>query len=105
MKITKILSFILLLTFAACNAAPKQVQDTKNTTPEAEPLEVVFHVGGMTCEHCEASIQNEVAKLPGISLVVANHQDSTTKVIYDPSKTDDSAIRAAISSRGFELEN
>ncbi len=104
MKTKIILALLVTALFASCsnvNKASEQKTETEQTMPVAEPTAVVFHVEGMTCDHCEESIQKGVNELQGINLVEANHEDSTTKVIYDPSKTDLEAIKAAIEKRGY----
>ncbi|WP_163708943.1 heavy-metal-associated domain-containing protein [Mangrovibacterium lignilyticum] len=103
MKLTTILFALSIALFTACSNSAKQPADANTATVSAEPVEIVYHVEGMTCDHCEESIQKGVGELPGISLVEANHEDSTTKVIYDPSKTDEKAIAEAIGKRGYTV--
>ncbi|MEX2564722.1 MAG: mercuric transport protein MerTP, partial [Cyclobacteriaceae bacterium] len=45
-----------------------------------------FDVKGMTCGGCEAHVESEVNKLPGIVKVDANHKEATAKVEFDQSK-------------------
>lgn len=102
-KIIYVLFFALIL--AACGQqkpSESTAQESASVT-KAEPVEVVFHVEGMTCDHCEESIQKGVNTLEGISLVEANHEDSTTKVVFDPSATDLQEIAAAIEKRGYKV--
>jgi len=102
MKLRTILFALPIALFAACsNSAKQPTEQTEETA--VKPVEVVYHVEGMTCDHCEESIQKGVTALPGISLVEANHEDSTTRVIYDPSKTDQKAIVEAIAKRGYTI--
>ncbi|PTN08850.1 cation transporter [Mangrovibacterium marinum] len=89
------------LTTACTNSAKQPTAPSQQ--PVAESIEVTYHVEGMTCDHCEQSIQKGVAELPGIQSVEANHEDSTTKVIYDPSQTDQKAITQAIEKRGYTV--
>lgn len=91
------LGFIIV----ACNQ-----KNTKTTTQEEQPVadvELVYHVEGMTCDHCEESIQKGVNELKGISLVEANHEDSTAHVIYNPLQTNTEEIVAAIEKRGYHV--
>jgi copper chaperone CopZ len=103
MKLKPILFLLMLATFSACSQKARQKTDSEKTTIAREPVEVVYHVAGMTCDHCEQSIQKGINELPGIQLVEANHEDSTTKVIYDPSQTDEKAIAEAIAKRGYTV--
>lgn len=92
---------ILLVTFlfAACNSKVSKQETATNQATQ----EIVYHVEGMTCDHCEASIQKGVSALEGISLVEANHEDSTTRVVFDPSLTNNDEILAAIKKRGYQV--
>ncbi len=97
---TKIITLLIaLFALAACNSKPS----TKEAEVKAEPVTEVFHVEGMTCDHCEESVQKGVAELPGIQLVEANYEDSTTKVVYDPSLVDETQIKSAIEKRGYTV--
>lgn len=101
MRLKLILGTIALTACAACG---QKAVPTNQEQASDQPVEVVYHVSGMTCDHCEESIQKGVAELPGISQVEANHVDSTAKVIFNPSKTDEKAIMAAIEKRGFTVD-
>ncbi|WP_372775720.1 heavy-metal-associated domain-containing protein [Mangrovibacterium sp.] len=103
MKIKLFLFIVGLALLAACGQSAKQTTESNAPETNAEPVEMIYHVEGMTCDHCEQSIQKAVSELSGISLVEANHEDSTTKVIYDPSQTDTEAIEAAIEKRGYTV--
>jgi len=94
-------AFAVALLVSCSNSSKKPAEQASQNA--ADPVEVVYHVEGMTCDHCEQSIEKGVTALPGISLVEANHEDSTTKVLYDPSKIDEKAIAAAIEKRGYTV--
>ncbi|MFV0379060.1 MAG: heavy-metal-associated domain-containing protein [Mangrovibacterium sp.] len=100
MKLKFILVIIVLAALLACG---QKTAKTSHESTMPQPVEVVYHVNGMTCDHCEESIQKGVAELQGINQVEANHADSTAKVIFDPSKTDEKAIMAAIEKRGYKV--
>ncbi|WP_159521927.1 heavy-metal-associated domain-containing protein [Sunxiuqinia indica] len=98
MKIS--LLFVALSLFSiACNQKKSTTADKENV----EEIELVYHVEGMTCDHCEKSIQKGVNELNGISLVEANHEDSTAHVVYNPAETDAKEIIAAIEKRGYHV--
>lgn len=62
---------------------------------------LTFHVPGMTCGHCEASVKGEVAKVTGVTSVAV---DLSTKIVtVDGTDLDDAAIVAAIDEAGFEV--
>jgi len=102
MKLTTILFALSIALLTACSNSAKQATE-QSQQATAEPVEVTYHVEGMTCDHCEQSIQKGVSELPGVQSVEANHEDSTTVVIYDPSKTDSTAIVEAIEKRGYTV--
>jgi len=99
--------FALALTglFAACSQSQsRQTEATAEQATEAvNTVEVTYHVEGMSCDHCEQSIQKSVQELPGIQQVEANHEDSTTRVVFDSSKTDAKAIAEVIEGRGYTV--
>ncbi|MGQ7870863.1 heavy-metal-associated domain-containing protein [Sunxiuqinia sp. sy24] len=96
-------SILLLLLFNLATVTCTQ----KNTQPKTEQVaaktELVYHVEGMTCDHCEMSIQKGVKELEGIASVEANHEDSTTRVVFDPAKTNKDEIVKAIEKRGYSV--
>lgn len=96
---TGLLLILLSLFAVACNQ-----KDTKTAAEQpVADIELVYHVEGMTCDHCEMSIQKGVNELEGIAKVEANHEDSTTRIVYNPSKTDPEKIVAAIEKRGYRV--
>jgi copper chaperone len=63
-------------------------------------MELSYVVDGMTCNHCTAAVEEEVAAVPGVSGVVA---DLTTKrVVVTGEGVDDAAVRAAVAEAGYE---
>ncbi len=95
-------SFLLILPGLFAIACSQK--DTKTTVEQpVADVELVYHVEGMTCDHCEMSIQKGVNELEGIAKVEANHEDSTTRIVYNPSKTDPDKITAAIERRGYHV--
>jgi len=86
----------LALSIASCS--PKQAPKEK-TAPVM--VEANLKVEGMTCDHCEESIQKGVTEIAGIDSISANHEDSTAFVRFNASETDLAAITKAIEGRGF----
>ncbi|HKJ40824.1 MAG TPA: cation transporter [Sunxiuqinia sp.] len=102
----KKISFLLVLLAAISFSCSQSTNKKTESTTEAQPVattEIVYHVEGMTCDDCEKSIQKGVNQLDGISLVEANHEDSTARVVFDPAKTDAQQIAAAIEKRGYQV--
>jgi len=57
----------------------------------------------MTCAGCEAHVNSEVNKLPGIVKVNSKHTEATTKVEFDKSKVSLTQIEEAINSTGYKV--
>lgn len=95
---------LVVLTFVAGGCTPKQGRQEK-TPPVSQTtiLEITYKVEGMTCDHCEMSIRKGVGELKGIRTVEANYEDSTARVAFDPSATDEEEIIAAIEKRGYQV--
>jgi copper chaperone CopZ len=63
-----------------------------------------LHVTGMTCGGCENAVKRAVGKLAGVSEVTASHTDQRVTVSYDDTLVDLAAIRAKISSLGYQVQ-
>lgn len=64
--------------------------------------EIILNVNGMVCGGCENRVQNAVKNIDGVEEVIANHTDSTVKIIAK----DDSIIEQAkekIKELDFEI--
>ncbi|MDQ7045549.1 MAG: cation transporter [Sulfurimonas sp.] len=97
-----VLSLGLLLAFSACC-------DSKDEEKEAvkidntKVLKMVLNVQGMTCEGCEATIQNNVSKLAGVVSVKASHVDKTTTVDFDTTQISAAQIEKVIIETGYKI--
>jgi copper chaperone len=59
-------------------------------------------VTGMTCEHCVASVTEEVAELPGVRTVDVVLRNGTLTVGADAPLADDD-VRRAVEEAGYAL--
>ena len=59
-------------------------------------------VSGMTCEHCVASVTEEVAELPGVRRVDVVLADGALTVDAEPPLSDDD-VRKALEEAGYQL--
>lgn len=59
-------------------------------------------VSGMTCEHCVASVSEEVAELPGVRRVDVVLASGALSVDAEPPLSDDD-VRAAVAEAGYQL--
>ncbi|MGV9994511.1 heavy-metal-associated domain-containing protein [Streptomyces sp. NPDC003374] len=58
-----------------------------------------YNVTGMSCEHCAASIREEVSEVPGVSDVVVDV--AANSVTVHGTDLDDGRLRAAIVEAGY----
>lgn len=62
-------------------------------------------VTGMTCEHCVASVTEEVSELPGVTdvAVALVPGGSSSVTVTSDRPLDDEALRGAIAEAGYEV--
>ncbi|MCH5671463.1 heavy-metal-associated domain-containing protein [Streptomyces gilvus] len=60
-----------------------------------------YNVTGMSCEHCAASIREEVSEISGVSEVVVDV--AAKSVTVHGADLDDSRLRAAIVEAGYGI--
>ncbi|MBD5266568.1 MAG: heavy-metal-associated domain-containing protein [Bacteroides sp.] len=58
-----------------------------------------YKIKGMACAHCKATVEKNLAKLPGVTSVAV---DLTQGVAYVEGEHDEKAAIEMISSLGFE---
>ncbi len=59
-----------------------------------------FRVSGMTCAHCEAAVQTEVARLPGVERVAVS-ADAGRLVVTSSVPIDADAVLGAVDEAGY----
>lgn len=64
-----------------------------------------IHVAGMTCEHCVASVTEELSELDGVENVAVDlHAGADSPVtITSANELDPAAVRAAIEEAGYSI--
>lgn len=60
-----------------------------------------FQVEGMTCGHCELSVQEEISEIAGVTGVKADH--ASGNVVVDGEGYADTDIAAAVEEAGYKL--
>nr|WP_225751975.1 cation transporter [Pseudoclavibacter sp. Marseille-Q3772] len=67
-------------------------------------MQTTYRVIGMTCGHCELSVQEELGELAGVTAVTADHSTGvvTVESESEPALAD---VRAAIEEAGYTLES
>ena len=61
---------------------------------------VVYEVPGISCGHCKAAIEAEVAKVDGVESVEVSIEDRTVTI---SGSAYDGPLRAAIDEAGYEV--
>lgn len=61
-----------------------------------------FTVSGMTCEHCVASVKEEVSEIAGVSQVDVDLETGRL-VVVSPDPIDPAAVRAAVDEAGYDI--
>lgn len=64
--------------------------------------ETTIKIEGMMCGHCQASATNAISAIDGVSAVEVSLENKQATVSYDPEKTNDDAIKAAIVEAGYK---
>jgi copper chaperone CopZ len=70
------------------------------------PISTDYLVTGMTCDHCVASVIEEVSLVPGVSAVTVDLVVGSTSTVHVSSTSTPAVadIRAAIDEAGYVLE-
>ena len=63
-------------------------------------MTTVYSVPGISCGHCKAAIEAEVAKVGGVAAVVV---DVEAKTVAVDGTAADADVRAAIDEAGYEV--
>jgi copper chaperone len=64
---------------------------------------VVLNVPSISCNHCKMAIERAVAAVDGVSRVEVDVVDRSVDVLFDPSRTDLQAVKAAVVEEGYEI--
>ena len=60
-----------------------------------------FNVEGMTCEHCEASVREEISAIDGVTDVTADHATGLVEVTGEGFSGEQ--VAKAVSEAGYTL--
>lgn len=62
-----------------------------------------FRVSGMSCSACERRIERALARVEGVLRSAADHQAAQVRVVFDPRRTSEQAVRSCIEQAGYEV--
>lgn len=78
--------------------ADEPIIDSKDET-----MNKTFHVEGMMCPHCEASVKKALEAVPGVDSVKADHKTNSVEVSFTENVPDET-IRDAVVKAGYEFK-
>ncbi len=67
--------------------------------------EVKFNIDGMTCEGCQAHVNEELSKVSGVIDYKTSYKEGTSIVTFDRSKTNIDSVIKAIDETGYHVRN
>lgn len=99
----KQLFFVLLVAafMAGCSGKSTSTDNASQVSTAVANKTITIAVEGMTCTGCEGTVQENVAKIAGVTSVKASHLDSTAVVSFDSTQTNLTAIGDAVSEAGY----
>lgn len=65
-------------------------------------MQNIYHVTGMTCGHCELSVQEELSELSGVTAVKADHTTGQV-IVHSDSELALDDVRSAVETAGYAL--
>ena len=90
--------------------ATAEAPQKENVTAAAEAApgkenamsEILMHVEGMMCEHCQARVKKCLEEIPGVSAAEVSHKEGTALVTTDGSASEET-LRAAVEAQGYKV--
>lgn len=80
-----------------------QVMDLSSAKPKKELVTVTFHVH-LHCENCVNKVIENISYEKGVKDLDVSLEKQTVTVTFDPKKTDETKIKAAIEALGYPAE-
>lgn len=65
--------------------------------------EKTLKVGGMSCGHCELSVQEELEELDGVMSAKADHKTGNVEVVYEEGRVTDGQFEEAVEQAGYTV--
>lgn len=96
MKRIILMAIAAIVTFSAAATSPEKVKKVK------EVKEVTFNVH-LHCENCVKKVQENISFEKGVKGLDVCQGHQTVTVKYDPAKTSEETLKAAIEKLGYEV--
>lgn len=65
--------------------------------------EKTIKVEGMSCGHCELSVQEEIEELDGVRSAKADHEKGIVEVAYEEGRVTDTQFKEAVEEAGYTV--
>ncbi len=65
--------------------------------------QIEFRVSGMSCSACEQRIEKALARVEGVLRSAADYRAAQVRVVFDPTRTSEEAVRSCIEQVGYEV--
>ena len=62
-----------------------------------------IRVTGMTCNACEQRIERALARVDGVAQSAADHRAARVRVMFDPARISEEAVRSCIERVGYTV--
>lgn len=91
---------VILIILLIYSAIRNFSRSHKKLTLSKNDMKHIYNIGGMSCPHCQATVEKALRALPGVNDVVVNLHNGTAEISGEIS---DDAVKQAISLAGFEF--
>jgi len=75
-----------------------------SATKPSKELSVVVFKANIHCEKCVKKVVENISFEKGVKDLEVSLEEKTVKIVYDPSKTDEKKLKAAIEKLGYKSE-
>ena len=65
--------------------------------------QVELRVSGMSCRACEQRIERALTNIEGVVQSAADHRAAQVRVMFDPARTSEDAVRACVERAGYTV--
>ena len=90
----------ILLAIILINALIMKLFKKKAPCHGEETADAVYHIGGMHCSHCKATVETAVRNVPGVTSAVVSLEQQTVSVT---GHFNEDEIKTAVEQAGFDF--
>ena len=65
--------------------------------------QIEFHVSDMSCRACDERIEKALVRVEGVVRSAAYHRAGQVRVVFDPTRTSEQAVRSRIEQAGYKV--